>query len=94
MVKYLIPWHCEFENVYCLQAAKINFDKVKNGEIDWSGINVNIRTFSLNFGLREGDEDDFNWIEGQMFGAKDQEEFEAFATGSFSISTSVTSLFW
>ena len=66
MVKYLIPWHCEFENVYCLQAAKINFDRVKNGEIDWNGINVNIRTFSLNFGLREGDEDDFNWIEGQM----------------------------
>ena len=51
---------------------------------------MNIRTFSLNFGLREGDEDDFNWIEGQMFGAQDQEEFEAFATGSFLISISVT----
>lgn len=89
MVKYLIPWHCEFENVYCLQAAKINFDKVKNGEIDWNGINVNIRTFSLNFGLREGDQEDYNWVEDQMFSAKDQEEFEAFASGLFSNRTHV-----
>ena len=51
---------------------------------------MNIRTFSLNFSLREGDEDNFNWVEGQMFGAQDQEEFEAFATGSFSISNPVT----
>ena len=89
MVKYLIPWHCEFENVFCLQAAKTNFDKVKNDEIDWNGINVNIRTFSLNFGLREGDQEDYNWVEGQMFSAKDQEEFEAFASGLFSSRTHV-----
>lgn len=62
----------------------MNFDKVKNGEIEWNGINVNIRTFSLNFGLREGDEEDYDWVEGQMFAAKDHEEFEAFATGLFS----------
>ena len=62
----------------------MNFDKVKNGEIDWNGINVNIRTFSLNFGVRQGNEDDYNWVEGQMFAANDQEEFEAFASGLFS----------
>ena len=27
---------------------------------------------------------DYNWVEGQMFAAKDHEEFEAFATGLFS----------
>ena len=33
MAKYLMTWHCEHESFDCLSLARINFEKIKNGEI-------------------------------------------------------------
>ena len=52
MVTYLLDWHCMLENVYCIKSSKFNFDRVKHGEIEWNGIDPNLRLFSLNYGVR------------------------------------------
>ena len=84
---YLVPWHCQLENYYCLSASKANFDKVKSGKKVWRDIDVNIRIFSLNFGVRAGNEEDYQWVEEQMFDAMDgDDEFEVFATALRSVS--------
>ena len=38
---------------------------------------LNYRTFSLNFGVRAGTQEDYDWIEEQMY---DGENFKTFAT--------------
>ena len=87
MAYYLVPWHCQLENYYCLSASKANFDKVKSGKKVWRDIDVNIRIFSLNFGVRAGNEEDYQWVEEQMFDAMDgDDEFEVFATALRSVS--------
>ena len=81
MAYYIVPWHCSLENEYCLTASKANFDAVKSGANVWRDIDVNVRLSSLNFGVRAGDVDDYQWIEEQMFAAIDnEEEFKVFAT--------------
>ena len=75
MAKYLVPFHCELDNAECLSLAKSNFDKVKNGEMSWDDINVNIRSFSLLYGMRNGDESDIKWLEEQIFAASDDSAF-------------------
>ena len=58
-----------------------NFDAVKSGAKVWRDIDVNIRLSSLNFGVRAGDEEDYQWIEEQMFDAiENGGDFEIFAT--------------
>ena len=81
MAYYIVPWHCELENDYCLAVSKANFDAVKSGAYVWRDIDVNVRLPSLNFGVRAGNEDDYQWIEEQMFAAiGNEEEFKVFAT--------------
>merc|ERR1711876_103228 len=50
-------------------------DAVKNGEKTWDDINVNIRAFSLQYGMRNGDESDAKWVEEQIFANKDDSAF-------------------
>ena len=50
---------------------------VKSGAVTWDEINVNYRTFSLNFGVRAGTQEDYDWIEEQMWNGDD---FRTFAT--------------
>ena len=81
MAYYLVPWHCGLENDYCLTASKANFDAVKSGAKVWRDIDVNVRLSSLNFGVRAGDQVDYQWVEDQMFDAIDNDEaFKVFAT--------------
>ena len=84
---YLVSWHCQLENNYCLSASKAIFDKVKSGEKVWRDVDVNTRIFSLNFGVRAGNEEDYQWVEEEMFDAMDgDDEFEVFATALRSVS--------
>ena len=81
MAYYLVPWHCGLENDYCLTASKANFDAVKSGAKVWRDIDVNVRIPSLNFGVRAGDAEDYQWVEEQMFDAIENDgDFEVFAT--------------
>ena len=81
MAYYLVPWHCGLENDYCLTASKANFDAVKSGAKVWRDVDVNVRIPSLNFGVRAGDAEDYQWVEEQMFDAIENDgDFEVFAT--------------
>ena len=51
---------------------------VKSGAVTWDEINVNYRTFSLNFGVRAGTQEDYDWIEEQMW--ENEDDFRTFAT--------------
>ena len=75
MARYIVPFHCELENNECLTLAKVNFDAVKNGEKTWDDINVNIRAFSLQYGMRNGDESDAKWVEEEIFANKDDSSY-------------------
>merc|ERR1711892_1149068 len=75
MAKYIVPFHCELENQACLSLAKVNFDSVKNGEMTRDDVNVDIRAFSLHYGIRLGDEADAKWIEEEIFAKIDDRDF-------------------
>ena len=75
MAKYIIDWHCQMENENCHNLAKANFDRVYNGEINWSDININIRKQSLIYALRVADESDYTKVEEDIFGNESSSYF-------------------
>ena len=70
-------------------AAKTNFDLVKSGAVTWDEINVNYRTFSLNFGVRAGTQEDYDWNEEQMY---EGDDFRTFATALSWMTDTVASI--
>ena len=63
-----------------MKASKYNFDRVKEKEIEWKDIDVNLRLFSFNYGIRLGDENDVLWLEDEMHKSNNSVTFRSYAT--------------
>lgn len=56
MAPYLVEWLCLMGDEKCLEINKSYFDKVRQGQLTWREINVNLRDFVSNYGIRASQE--------------------------------------
>ena len=56
LAPYMVEWLCLMGDEKCLEINKSYFDKVRQGQLKWRDINVNLRDFVSNYGIRASQE--------------------------------------
>lgn len=78
MAPYMVEWLCLMGDEKCLSINKDLFGRVRRGELSWRQINVNIRGFAINYGVRASkDRDDLQWLVEQREQLGDRKFVEA-----------------
>ena len=76
----MVPWSCTFGDENCLKGAYDHFNGVKDGNIKIEDIDINIREYSMNYGVRAGDEDDANYIFNLLMRSNNMIQEKRYAT--------------
>ena len=67
MAPYMVEWLCLMGDENCLEIQAQYFELVKSGQLTWREINVNIRDFVINYGIRASqNKDDLEWLVSQQ----------------------------
>jgi hypothetical protein len=81
MVRFIVPWACQYNEPTCLAAASDNFNLITSTTQDWNDLNINYRDYSKNYGIRNGGESEIRFIYFQAKEASDQSEKNDYIRG-------------
>ena len=66
MVRFVVNWACQLNEPTCLTAAATNFNAISSGEMAWAELNVNVRDYSRQYGIRNGRAADIQYLVNEV----------------------------